>query len=43
MKKGLTISVIFKAMSANYGESIGNISELKKIVSSNETFTYISS
>lgn len=42
MKKGLTITVIFKAMSANYGESIGNISELKKLVSSNETYTYIS-
>ena len=31
-KKGLTISIIFKAQSMNYGEGIGNISELKKII-----------
>lgn len=30
MKKGLTVSVIFKAQSLNYGEGFGNISELKK-------------
>lgn len=30
-KKGLTISMIFKAQSLNYGEGIGNISELKKL------------
>ena len=29
-KKGLTISIIFEAESANYGEGIGNISSLKK-------------
>lgn len=31
MKNGLTISVIFNAQSLNYGEGIGNISELKKL------------
>lgn len=31
MKKGLTVSVIFKAQSLNYGEGFGNISELKKL------------
>ena len=30
-KKGLTITMIFKAASLNYGEGIGNISELKKL------------
>lgn len=29
-KNGLTITMIFDASSANYGESIGNISQLKK-------------
>ena len=42
MAQGLTISVIFKAMSLNYGESLGNISELKKLNSGDSTFTYIS-
>lgn len=31
MSKGLTISMIFEAQSLNYGEGIGNISELKKL------------
>lgn len=31
MKKGLTVSIVFKAQSLNYGEGIGNISELKKL------------
>ena len=31
MKKGLTVSTVFKAQSLNYGEGIGNISELKKL------------
>ena len=31
MKKGLTVSIIFNAQSLNYGEGIGNISELKKL------------
>lgn len=30
-KSGLTISMIFNAQSLNYGEGIGNISELKKL------------
>lgn len=42
MAQGLTISVIFKAMSLNYGESLGNISELKKLNSGESTYTYIS-
>ena len=31
MKKGLTVSIVFNAQSLNYGEGIGNISELKKL------------
>lgn len=44
MKKnaGLTLSIVFEAMSLNYGESIGNVSELKKISRVNATFSYIS-
>ena len=30
-KKGISITMIFKASSTHYGESIGNISELKKL------------
>lgn len=30
-KKGLSITLVFKAASLNYGEGIGNISELKKL------------
>ncbi len=42
-KNGLTISMIFEASSANYGEGFGNISQLKKITRGNgETYTYIS-
>jgi len=40
--KGLTISMIFDAMSANFGEGIGNISELKKLTKNNQEYTYIS-
>lgn len=29
--KGLAMTIIFQAESANYGESLGNISSLKKI------------
>lgn len=42
MSKGLTFTTIFKAMSLNYGESLGNISELKKINSGDNTYTYMS-
>ncbi|WKK92354.1 type I-B CRISPR-associated protein Cas7/Cst2/DevR [Clostridioides difficile] len=31
MKRGLTFTVIAQAQSLNYGEGIGNISELKKL------------
>lgn len=42
-KKGLTISLIFEAESANYGESIGNVSALKKVSrGKGEQYTYIS-
>lgn len=42
MAQGLTFTVVFKAMSMNYGESLGNISELKKLNSGDHTYTYIS-
>ena len=37
-KGGLTISLIFDGMSLNYGEGLGNISELKKL---SEAVNYI--
>lgn len=42
--KGLTISVIFEAESANYGEGLGNVTTLKKVSRTNngESYTYIS-
>ena len=41
--KGLTISMIFEAESANYGESVGNVASLKKITrDKGEQYTYIS-
>lgn len=41
--KGLTLSMIFEAFSLNYGESIGNITSLKKIIRGDgESYTYIS-
>ncbi|MFZ5948364.1 MAG: type I-B CRISPR-associated protein Cas7/Cst2/DevR [Stygiobacter sp.] len=42
MARGLTFTAIFKAMSLNYGESLGNISELKKINSGDNTYSYMS-
>ncbi|BAL80396.1 type I-B CRISPR-associated protein Cas7/Cst2/DevR [Caldisericum exile] len=42
MSKGLTYTAIFEAMSLNYGEGTGNISELKKITKGGETYTYVS-
>lgn len=43
MSKALTLSVIFKANSLNYGEGIGNISELKKIHRGNgDVYTFAS-
>lgn len=43
MKKGLTVSIIFEAQSANYGEGMGNISTLKHITRADgKQYTYIS-
>ena len=40
---GLTISIVFEASSANYGEGIGNVTALKKISRGNgESYSYIS-
>lgn len=42
-RDGLTISIIFEAQSANYGEGIGNISQLKKMTKADgEIYSYIS-
>ena len=42
-KKGLTISILFEAESANYGEGFGNITVLKKLGrSDSKQYTYIS-
>lgn len=41
--KGLTITVVFDAASANYGEGLGNVTSLKKISRGNgESYSYIS-
>lgn len=41
--KGLTISIIFQAESANYGEGIGNVTSLKKVSrGAGDQYTYIS-
>lgn len=41
--KGLTMTIIFMAESANYGESVGNVASLKKISrGKGEQYTYIS-
>lgn len=43
MKKGLTVTMVFEAESANYGEGFGNISVLKKMMRGNgNMYTYIS-
>ncbi|MGF7057692.1 type I-B CRISPR-associated protein Cas7/Cst2/DevR [Brassicibacter mesophilus] len=42
-EKGLAISIIFEAESANYGESVGNVASLKKVArGKGEQYTYIS-
>lgn len=42
-KKGLTISMIIEAESANYGEGVGNVTALKKISRGDgESYSYIS-
>ncbi|HHU16683.1 MAG: type I-B CRISPR-associated protein Cas7/Cst2/DevR [Anaerovoracaceae bacterium] len=41
--KGLTLTIVFQAESANYGESVGNVASLKKISrNKGEQYTYIS-
>lgn len=41
--KGLTLTMIFQAESANYGESVGNVASLKKLSSGQgDQYTYIS-
>lgn len=41
--KGLTLSMVFEAESANYGEGIGNVTALKKISRGDgESYSYIS-
>ncbi len=41
--KGLTLSIIFEAGSLNYGEGLGNVTNLKKITRGDgECYTYIS-
>lgn len=43
LSKGLTLSIIFEAESANYGEGIGNVTALKKISRGDgESYSYIS-
>ncbi|GCF92693.1 type I-B CRISPR-associated protein Cas7/Cst2/DevR [Enterococcus florum] len=43
MSKGLTITGVFLAESANYGESLGNVATLKKITrGKGDQYTYIS-
>ncbi|WZL74332.1 type I-B CRISPR-associated protein Cas7/Cst2/DevR [Clostridiaceae bacterium 35-E11] len=42
-KKGLTASFIFEAESGNYGESVGNVTSLKKLSrGTGDSYTYIS-
>lgn len=42
-RQGLTVTMVFLAESANYGEGVGNISTLKKMSRGNyEQYTYIS-
>ncbi|MGQ5708737.1 type I-B CRISPR-associated protein Cas7/Cst2/DevR [Lactobacillus sp. PSON] len=42
-KQGLTLTAIFQASSANYGESLGNVSSLKKLTRNDgQQYTYIS-
>ena len=42
-REGLTVTMIFLAESANYGEGIGNISSLKKMTRGDyEEYSYIS-
>ena len=41
--KGLTLTMVFEAESANYGEGVGNVSALKKLSrDKGDQYTYIS-
>ncbi|MCP9303107.1 type I-B CRISPR-associated protein Cas7/Cst2/DevR, partial [Leuconostoc mesenteroides] len=41
--KGLTLTILMQAASANYGESLGNIASLKKVTRGDGyQYTYIS-
>ena len=41
-RNGLTVTMVFLAESANYGEGIGNITSLKKMTRvDNKQYTYI--
>lgn len=41
--KGLTATIVFQASSANYGESLGNVTSLKKLTrDGGYQYTYIS-
>ena len=43
LAKGLTVTIVFEAESANYGEGIGNVAALKKLSRGNGSqYTYIS-
>jgi CRISPR-associated protein Cst2 len=42
MAKGLTMTLVFDGMSLNYGEGVGNISEIKKLSKGGEVYTYLS-
>ena len=42
-KNGLTMTIVFVAESANYGEGLGNISNIKKMTRGNASqYSYIS-
>jgi len=40
--RALTLTVVFKGLSPNYGESVGNVSELKKLTHGGELFSFVS-
>ncbi len=40
--RAITLTVVFDAMSGNYGETVGNVSELKKISKKGNLYSFIS-
>jgi len=42
VRRALTLTFIFEATSGNYGESVGNVSELKKLTKHGQVYSYIS-